>query len=86
MASNFEHIFGDILNAYQNTSKCKDDIIMDIALHKSEYEQKLDEMWMIYTTKNPAQIVDYNKGLNQIKDAGFKVLRNSAGKHKIIIK
>ena len=31
------------------------------------------------------QIIDYNKGVSQIKDAGLKVFRNSAGKHKIVI-
>ena len=40
-------------------------------------------MWDIYH-RNPAQIVEYNKQLNSIKETGCKVLRNSAGKHKII--
>lgn len=31
------------------------------------------------------QIIEYNKGVEQIKSAGFKVYRNSAGKHKIVI-
>ena len=42
-------------------------------------------MWDIYRKGNPQQIVEYNKGVAQIKECGLKVLRNSAGKHKIVL-
>lgn len=31
------------------------------------------------------EMIEYNKGVEQIKSAGFKVYRNSVGKHKIVI-
>lgn len=83
--SAFEEMFGDYLNAYKNTSQYKDDSMLDIALRKPEFEKNLDEMWAIYSRGCPQQIIEYNKGVEQIKSAGFKVYRNSAGKHKIVI-
>lgn len=59
--------------------------MLDIALRKSEFEKNLDEMWAIYLRGCTQQIIEYNKGIEQIKSAGFKVYRNSAGKHKIVI-
>lgn len=82
---NFEDMFGNYFDAYKNTSKYKDSSMLEIALRKSEFEKNLDEMWAIYNKGLTKQIVEYNKGINQIKDVGFKVLRNSAGKHKIVI-
>ena len=83
--SAFEEIFGDYLNAYKNTSQYRDDSMLDIALRKSEFEKNLDEMWAIYSKGCIQQIIKYNKGVEQIKNAGFKVYRNSARKHKIVI-
>ena len=79
----FEDIFGDYFNAYKNTSKYKDESMLEITLRKKEFEQNLDDMWAIYK-KNPQQIVEYQKGVDQIKNCGLKVLRNSQGKHKIV--
>lgn len=42
-------------------------------------------MWAIYSKGCTQQIIEYNKGIEQIKSAGFKVYRNSVGKHKIVI-
>lgn len=84
MANNFENIFGDYFNAYQNTSKYKDSCMMEIMLKKKEFEQNLDDMWAIYARGNPHQIIEYQKGVDQIKNCGLKVLRNSQGKHKIV--
>lgn len=42
-------------------------------------------MWAIYTKGNPRQIIEYQNGVNQIKKAGLKVLRNSQGKYKIVV-
>lgn len=83
--SNFGDIFGDAINDYRNTSKYKDQGMMEIMLRRKEFEQNLDDMWSAYCKGNPAQIVEYNKGVEQIKESGLKVLRNSVGKHKIII-
>lgn len=71
-------------NAYKHTSDYKDRSMMDIMAKRSEFEKNLDDMWKIYIGGNPAQITEYNKGVRNIKEAGLKVLRNSAGKHKII--
>lgn len=83
--SNFDNIFGDYFSAYQNTSKYKDESMLEITLRKKEFEQNLDDMWEIYAKGNPKQIVEYQKGINQIKKSGLKVLRNSQGKHKIVV-
>ena len=83
--SNFDNIFGDYFSAYQNTSKYKDESMLEITLRKKEFEQNLDDMWVIYTKGNPRQIIEYQKGVDRIKKSGLKVLRNSQGKHKIVI-
>ena len=85
MSNNFENIFGTYFDAYKNTSNYKDSGMLEIALRKTEFEKNLDEMWAIYSKGCTQQIVGYNKGVEQIKSAGFKVYRNSAGKHKIVI-
>ncbi len=82
---NFEDIFGDYFNAYQNTSKYKDESMLEISLRKKEFEKNLDDMWEIFGKGNTRQIVEYQKGVDQIKKAGLKVLRNSQGKHKIVV-
>lgn len=81
---NFEDIFGNYFNAYKNTSRYKDDSLLEISLRKKEFEENLDSMWAIYIKGNPKQIVEYQKGVEQIKRSGLKVLRNSDGKHKIV--
>lgn len=83
--SNFENIFGDYFSAYQNTSRYKDESMLEIILRKKEFEQSLDDMWSIYSKGVSQQIINYQKGVNQIKKAGLKVLRNSQGKHKIVV-
>lgn len=83
--SNFENIFGDYFSAYKNTSQYKDNSMLEITLRKKEFEQNLDEMWGIYRKGVTQQIVNYQNGINQIKRAGLKVLRNSQGKHKIVV-
>lgn len=81
-----ETILNDVLNACKQSSEFKDYSRMEIAGRKVEFEKNLDNMWAIYTKGNPKQIVEYNKGVNYIKSLGFKVLRNSVGKHKLILK
>ena len=83
MSNNFENIFGNYFDAYKNTSNYKDRGMLEIALRKTEFEKNLDEM--IYSKGVVQQIVNYNKGIDQIKSCGLKVYRNSEGKHKIVI-
>lgn len=85
MAYNFEDMFDNYLNAYKNTSDYKDTSMLEIAFRKEEFEENLDKMWSIYSSGCIQQIAEYNKGVNQIKHVGFKVYRNSSGKHKIVI-
>lgn len=83
--SNYEDILRDYFSAYRNTSQYKDGAMLDITLRKKEFEQNLDDMWFIYRKGVPQQIINYQKGIDQIKKAGLKVLRNSQGKHKIVV-
>lgn len=78
------NFFDDLLNAARSSYSAKDDQKIYIALRKGEYEETLDEMWKIYMV-NPAQIIEYKKQVDMIKECGCKVLRNSKGKHKIRI-
>lgn len=83
--TNWNKIFGDIFKASQNSYKARDDAKMDIAIQKSKYEENLDEMWRIYNSGTVQQIVEYQKQIDSIKNSGCRVLRNSNGKHKIVI-
>lgn len=78
-------MFENYFSAYKNTSEYKDSCMLEIVVRKKEFEENLDNMWRIYSKGVSAQIIDYNKGVKQIKDAGLKILRNSDGLHKIII-
>jgi len=82
---NFENIFGNYFDAYKTTSCYKDNMKMEIMLRKKEFEDHLNSMWAIYSNGNPAQIIEYNKQVNLVKDAGLKVMRNSKGMHKIVL-
>lgn len=82
---NFENIFRNYFDAYKTTSGYKDNSKMEIMLRKKEFEDHLNTMWAIYSKGNPAQIVEYNKQVKSIKDAGLKVMRNSDGMHKIVL-
>ena len=85
MAFDAKSYIHGLFETYKQTSDYKDSIMMEIACRRQEFEKNLDDMWANYQ-KFPAQIIEYQKGVNQIKEAGFKVLRNSAGKHKIVNK
>lgn len=82
----FNNYFNNYFDAYKHTSDYKDAGMIEIMTRKKEFEEHLDKMWKIYSSGNPAQIVEYNKQVNSIKESGLKVLRNSAGKHKITYK
>ena len=81
----FEEMFGNYFEAYKNTSKYKDESMLEIMMRKKEFEQNLDDMWAIYGKWVSAQIINYQQGIDQIKKVGLKVLRNSKGKHKIVV-
>lgn len=83
--TNWNQIFGDIFKASQNSYRTKDDTKMSIAIQKSKYEENLDAMWRNYNRGVPQQIIEYQKQIDSIKNSGCRVLRNSDGKHKIVI-
>ena len=56
-----------------------------LKMKKEQYEEKPDEMWVIYLKGNPRQIVEYNKQLDYIKQYGGRIFRNEEGKHRIIV-
>lgn len=78
-------VLEDMMDTYKRTSSHRDDIIRDIGLNRSKYEQALDEMWSIYSKGCLQQVVEYKKQVQYIKDAGFTVQRSkSTGKHRIV--
>ena len=82
--NNFETLFGDFFKTYENSYQNRDNIAFEITLQKQKYEENLDEMWR-NIPYNPKQIMEYNKQVDTIKSAGFRVYRNSEGKHKIVM-
>lgn len=81
-----DNFLRDWLDAFKHTSEYKDSVMLDIITRRKMFEENLDDMWANYRRGNPAQIAEYQKGVNKIKGAGLKVLRNSAGKHRIVHK
>lgn len=82
--STINDILGTYFDTYKDTSRCRDESMLDLALRKQEFEKTLDDMWRVYSSGNVRQIVEYQKQVDYIKSFGFKVLRNSVGKHKIV--
>lgn len=78
--------FNDIFDAWKHTSGYKEPGMFEVACRKKELEENLDEMWKKYGKGFIAQLPVYTSQVKEIKSYGFKVLRNSAGKHKIIFK
>jgi len=81
--SDNQNIFERYFSAMEHTSDYKDRLMMEIICRKEEFEQNLDSMRAIYGKGIIRQLAEYQKGVDNIKKAGLKVLRNSAGKHKI---
>ena len=73
-----------MLSSYEHSSEYKDRLMMEIMFKRREFEQNLDDMWAVYSSGNIRQVVEYQKGVDQIKNVGLKVLRNSKGKHRIV--
>lgn len=83
----YEALFGNSFDFKNGQHNYDPYASMDILMHRrEEFEKNLDDMWRIYSTGNVRQIVEYQKQVDSIKAAGLKVLRNSAGKHKIVMK
>ncbi|MFR3656799.1 MAG: hypothetical protein ACLTWK_00785 [Eisenbergiella sp.] len=67
----------------ETTGKYRDSSKMEIALRKAEFEKSLNDFYAAYR-KNPIlYAVKYQEQLKAVKESGCKVLRNSAGIHKI---
>lgn len=78
-------ILDDMLDTYKRTSSYRDDVIRDVGLNRSKYEEHLDKMWAAYCSGLMLQAVEYKKQVQYIKDAGFTVKRSkTTGKHKIV--
>lgn len=84
--NNFTDMLTDYMDAYKSTNGFADGLKMEIYLRKAEYEEHLDKMYANYIHGCAHQIISYNEQIGDIKSAGLKVLRNSSGKHKIVIK
>ncbi len=83
---NVKDMLNGMFSGYKNSAEYKDKLMMEIMFRREEFESNLDEMWLIYRRGCPQQIIEYQKGVDNIKKSGLKVLRNPAGKHKIIFK
>ena len=84
--NNFNNPLDDLFGSFQHTSRYKDSVMMEIMMRRQEFESSLDKMWSNMAFGGMKQVAEYRKGVDQIKDAGLVVLRNSAGKHKIAYK
>lgn len=58
---------------------------IEIQARKKEFEDNLNDMWANYGRGCISQLPEYQKQVRIIKEAGCRVMRNSVGKHKIII-
>ena len=78
--------FNNLFDAWKHTSSHKDPGRFEVGVRKKEFEENLDSMWKKYQMGIVAQLPIYNSQVKEIKNYGFKVLRNSSGKHKIVFK
>ena len=81
--NNCNDIFGNIFDAYNTAWNYQDSSKMEIALRKEEFEKALNDFYEAYRSNPMLYSVKYQEQLKVVKDSGCKVLRNSAGKHKI---
>lgn len=79
-----DDFLNELFKYIKSSHRGKDAQKLEIICRKGEYEETLDKMWGIYMI-NPQQIIEYNKQVEAIKYCGCRVLRNSSGKHKIVI-
>lgn len=82
-----QEMLHNMFSAFKNSSQFRDTCMIEIMGRKREMEQLLDNMWATYLSGNLAQAYDYRKQIEEIKNAGLRVLRNDkTGKHKIDFK
>ena len=81
--NNCNDIFGNIFDAYNTAWNYQDSSKMEIALRKEEFEKALNDFYEAYRSNPMLYSVKYQEQLKVVKDSGCKVLRNSAGRHKI---
>ena len=81
--NNCNDIFGNIFDAYNTAWNYQDSSKMEIALRKEEFEKALNDFYEAYRSNPMLYAVEYQEQLKVVKDSGCKVLRNSAGRHKI---
>ncbi len=81
--NNWNDIFGNIFDAYNTAWNYQDSSKMEVALRKEEFEKALNDFYEAYRSNPMLYAVKYQEQLKVVKDSGCKVLRNSAGKHKI---
>ena len=81
-----QRMLHDMFEAHKHTSRYKDGALMEIWIRRKEFEQRLDDMWRIYTMGNMKQVFEYKQQVKDIKDAGLIVQRSkSTGKHRIVM-
>lgn len=78
-----DNIIRDIFEKYFLASDYEDFLTTEIIEQKRIVEQCLDYMWRV-SNNNERYIAEYKKVLIYLKEAGFKALRDSKGKHKIV--
>lgn len=84
--NNSQEKLHNIFEAYKKTSGFKDSSMMEVFSRKQEFEKNLDEMWSISRSGNLQQLPIYKKQVKYLGSIGITTLRNSAGKHKLVLK
>lgn len=74
----------DIFEAYKHTSEFKDRSMIEVMARRREYEENLDEMWA-NVSRNLQQLAIYKEQVKHLKSLGITTMRNSAGKHKLVL-
>lgn len=82
--NNAEKMLHDIFEAYKHTSGFKDRSMIEVMLRKQEYEENLDKMWA-NASRNLRQLPIYKEQVKYLKSLGITTMRNSAGKHKLVL-
>lgn len=82
--NNAQKKLNDIFEAYKHTSDFKDRSMINVMTRRREYEENLDEMWA-NASWNLRQLAIYKEQVKYLKGLGITTMRNSAGKHKLIL-
>lgn len=74
----------DMFEGFKHTSRYKDTAMIEIMLHRQEFEQRLDDMWRV-CCYGLSEVMAYKQQVQTIKSAGLVVMRSkTTGKHKIV--